>query len=101
MKITSTQCQYPGTLERLVYSSTGSCYFDSNHHGAEISVISLVEWSAIKLLILMCYQGKADFEVQINFNVNTTLVAFFKIRLSSLYFDMEKRRQCSEVTAIP
>ena len=47
MKITSTQCQYPGTLGRLVYSSTGSCYFDSNHHGAEISVISLVEWSAI------------------------------------------------------
>ena len=28
---------------------------DFNHHGAEISVIGLVERSAIKLLILICY----------------------------------------------
>ena len=38
----------------------------SNHHGAEISV---VERSAIKLLILMCYWGKINFDVQRNFNL--------------------------------
>ena len=38
----------------------------SNHHGAEISV---VERSAIKLLILMGYWGKTNFDVQKNFNV--------------------------------
>ena len=31
----------------------------------------------------------------------TTLVALFEIRCRSLFFDVEKRRQCSEVTAIP
>ena len=30
-------------------------FFNYNHHGAEISVISLVERNAIKLLILICY----------------------------------------------
>ena len=34
-----------------------------NHHSAEISVIWLVEQSAIKLLILIRYQGKTKFEV--------------------------------------
>ena len=34
-----------------------------NHHGAEISVIWLVEQSAIKLLILIRYQGKTKFVV--------------------------------------
>ena len=34
-----------------------------NHHDAEISVIWLVEQSAIKLLILIRYQGKTKFEV--------------------------------------
>ena len=38
----------------------------SNHHGAEISE---VERSAIKLLILMCYWGKTNFDVQRNFNL--------------------------------
>ena len=32
---------------------------------------------------------------------NTTLVAFFKIRFGCLLFEVEKRRQYSEVTAIP
>ena len=41
----------------------------NNHHRAEISVILLVERSAIKLLILMRYQGKTNFEVQRHFNV--------------------------------
>ena len=52
----------PETLRKL-YVST------NNHHGAEISVILLVERSAIKLLILMRYQGKTNFEVQRHFNV--------------------------------
>ena len=30
----------------------------------------------------------------------TTLVALSKIRFRSLFFDVEKRRQCSEVTSI-
>ena len=29
------------------------------------------------------------------------LVALFEIRFGSLFFDVEKRRQCCEVTAIP
>ena len=71
-----------------------------DHPGAEISVTWLIERGAIKLLILICYYGKAKFEAQRNFNANTTLVAFFEIRFRSLYFDAEKRRQCNEVTAI-
>ena len=76
-------------------------FFSSNHHGVEISVIWLVQTGAIKLLILIRYYGKTNFEVQRRFNTNTTLVALFKIRFRSLFFDVEKRRQCSEVTAIP
>ena len=71
-----------------------------NHHGAEISVIWLAERSAITLLILVCYQGKTNFEVQRNFNANATLVALFTIRFRSLFFDIKTRRQCSQVTAI-
>ena len=44
-------------------------YSFNNHHGAEISTIRLVERNAIKLLILLRYYGKANFEVQRNFNV--------------------------------
>ena len=72
--------------------------FISNHHGAEISVIKR---SAIKLLILIRYHGRTNFEVQRNFNGNTTLVALFEICFRPLFFDVEKRRQCSEVTAMP
>ena len=32
------------------------------------------------------------------FQFYTTLVALFEIRFRSLFFDVEKRRQCSEVT---
>ena len=35
------------------------------------------------------------------FQFKTTLVALFEIRFRSLFFDVEKRRQCSEVTTIP
>ena len=35
------------------------------------------------------------------FQCYTTFVALFEIRFRSLFFDAEKRRQCSEVTAIP
>ena len=72
-----------------------------NHHGAEISVIWLVERSAIKLLILIRYYGKTNFEVQRNFKDNTAVVALFEIRFRSLFFDVGKRRQSSEVKAIP
>ena len=41
-----------------------------------------------------------NFEVQRNFNVNSTLVALFEIHCRSLFFDVEKRRQYSEVTPI-
>ena len=34
------------------------------------------------------------------FKCYTTLVALFEIRFRSLFFDVEKRRQYSEVTAI-
>ena len=30
-----------------------------------------------------------------------SMVALFEIRFRSLFFDVEKRRPCSEVTAIP
>ena len=50
------------------------------------------------MLILVHYYGKTNFEVQRNFNANTTLVALFEIRFRSLFFDVDKRRQCSEVT---
>ena len=75
--------------------------FKVSHHGVEISVIRLVKRSAIKLLVLIRYYGKTDFEVQRGFNANTTLVALFEIHFRSLFFDVEKRRQCSEVIAIP
>ena len=55
----------------------------------------------MKLLILIRYHGKTNFEVQKKFNANTTLVALFEIRFRSLFLDVEKRRQCSEVAAIP
>ena len=45
------------------------------------------------MLILICYWGKRNFEVQRKFNANTTLVALFEIRFRSLFFDVEKRRQ--------
>ena len=35
------------------------------------------------------------------FQCYTTLEALFEIRFRSLLFDVEKRRQCSEVMAIP
>ena len=74
----------------------------SNHHGAESSAILLVERSAVKLLILikilirknkLCGPEKSQ--------CFTTLVALFQIRFRSLFFDVEKGRQCSEVTTIP
>ena len=72
-----------------------------NHHNTEISVVWLVERSAIKLLILKGYYGKTNVEVQRNFNASTILVALFEIYFRSLFFDVEKRRQCSKVTAMP
>ena len=47
----------------------------------------------MKLLILIRYWGKTNLN-------NTALVALFEIRFRSLFFDVEKRRQRSEVTAI-
>ena len=41
------------------------------------------------------------FEVQRNFNANTTLVALFEIRFRSLFSGDEKRKQCSKVKAKP
>ena len=38
--------------------------------------------------------------MQGNFSANTALVALFEIHFKSLFFDVEKRRQWSEVTAI-
>ena len=66
-------------------------YFN-HYHGAEFSVIWLVKWSAIKLLILIRYKGKTNFEVQRNFNANITLVALFKISFRSLFLDIEKKK---------
>ena len=63
-------------------------------------MIWLVKRSAIKLLILHITKGKINFEVQRNLSVNTTLVVFFEIDCRSLFFDVGKRRQYSEVTAI-
>ena len=51
--------------------------FLCNHHGADISVIGLVERSAIKLLILIRYKGKTNFEVQRNFNIGSTFQDLF------------------------
>ena len=62
-----------------------------NHQGAEISVVGLVERSVIKVLILIRYQGKANFEVQINCNASTTLLDFFEICFKSVFFDIKTR----------
>ena len=56
-----------------------------NYHGAEISVILLVERRGIKLLIFKVIREK-------NNNANTTLLVLFEIRFRSLFFDVEKRR---------
>ena len=58
----------------------------SNHHCAKISVMWLVERSAIKLLVLMRY------EIQRIVNANTTLVALFEIHFRSLFLDIEKKK---------
>ena len=61
----------------------------------------LIITSVIKLLILIRYYRKTNFEFQRNFNANTKLVALFENHFRSLFFDVEKKRQCSEVTSIP
>ena len=61
----------------------------------------LVERSAIKLLILIRHKGKPISEVHRNFNANITLVALFEILFRSFFFDVENRRHCNEVMAIP
>ena len=35
------------------------------------------------------------------FQCHTILVALFEIRVTSIFFNVEKRRPCSEVTTIP
>ena len=45
--------------------------------------------------------GKSKLWGAEKFQCYTTLVALFEIRFRSLFFDVEKRRQCSEVKAIP
>ena len=50
------------------------CY----HHGAEISVIWLVKRIAIKLLILIRYQGETNFEVQRYLNVTLVIDSTFR-----------------------
>ena len=71
-----------------------------NYHGTAISVIWLVERSAIKLLISIRYYRKTNFEVLRNFNV-TLHWWQFSGRFRSLFFEAKKRRQCSKVTTIP
>ena len=66
-----------------------------NHNGARITAIWLVERSAIKLLVLYVTRGKTNFEVQRKFNANTTLVTPLDIHFRSLFFEVEKRVQCS------
>ena len=46
------------------------------------------------------YWGKINFEIQRDFNINTKLGAFYKIHCRSLFFDIKKRRQYSEIRAI-
>ena len=58
------------------------------------------EGSVIKLLILIRCYGKQTLRSTEISNANTTLVALFEICFRSLSFDVEKRRQCSEVKAI-
>ena len=53
------------------------------------------------MLILKGYYGKTNFEAQRNFDASTILVALFEICFRSVFFDVEKRRQCSKVTAMP
>ena len=71
----------------------------TNHYGAKISAIWLAEQSAVKFLILIRYWGKTNFEVQRS--ANTALVALSEICFRTVYFDVKKRRQCSEVRAMP
>ena len=78
---------YPVTVQLFNHSSI--LFFITQ---SEISVIWLIKRSAIKLLILLRYYGKTNFEVQRNFNAKTTLIALFEIRFSSLLFDVEKRK---------
>ena len=69
------------------------------NHGAEISVIWLVERNAIKLLLLIPSYGKKLWGPD-KFQCHLTLVALFKI-FRSLFFYIENRSMCREVTTIP
>ena len=64
------------------------------------TILSFVLSRKIKVLILIGYQWKTNFEVQINCNASTTLLAFFEICFRSVFFYIKKRRQCGEVTAV-
>ena len=67
-----------------------------NHHGGKISVIWLAERSAINTFL-----GKNKLWGLAKFQFYIALVALFEIRFRCLFFDVEKRRQRSEVKAIP
>ena len=55
----------------------------------------------VKLLTLTCYQRKTNFEVHRNLSANNTLVAVFEICFKTQFYNVEKRRKCSEITATP
>ena len=74
--------------------------FCLNPHGAEISVIRLVERSAIKLLILYVTREEQTLRSREISNLIVTLLALIEIRFRSFFIDVEKRRQYSEVTTI-
>ena len=96
-------CKTVGAIKNSILTSIKICVqflnFSVNHDDAEISVIWLVKGSTIKLLVLISYYVKTNFEVHRNFSANTLFVALFETCFRSLFFDLKKRRQCSEVTA--
>ena len=67
-------------------------YLGPNNHGADISVIWLVKRRRISSELFM-FLWKANLEVQININANTTMVARFKIRFKSLFFKKKKKKK--------
>ena len=71
--------------------------YNINDYGEEMSMIWLVERSAIWMLNFHVTTEK-NFEVQLNFNDNTALVVLFEICFWSFFFEV--KRSYSQVTTI-
>ena len=77
------------TIALATFITLGKLFYP-NHRGAGIFYV-----------FMLLGKNKLDLKGQKNFNANTTMAVLFEIRFRSLFFDFEKRRQSTKVTAIP